>query len=192
MPGGRARTARSRTGRRSARSRRRKWRAPAQPSPPYEGEAGGAREKAVLHCNNKVRLHSAIGYVTPRDGLQGRDREISLERDRKLEAARARRAEARAALTSRHCAASRAGSAACAGVIGCRHSRFPQREKNSVVSVTQAGIATSGAILIRSQKPPQAETDAGDRPSEAEYGGADRPDGVCTRQSGLTRPPAGL
>lgn len=41
----------------------------------------------IEHYNN-VRLHSAIGYVTPRDKLLGLDTEIWAERDRKLEAAR--------------------------------------------------------------------------------------------------------
>src|SRR5690349_17582206 len=36
---------------------------------------------------NEVRLHSAIGYVTPADKLAGRDRAIFEERDRKLDAA---------------------------------------------------------------------------------------------------------
>jgi transposase InsO family protein len=40
---------------------------------------------------NTVRLHSAIGYVTPLAKLQGRDQAILAERDRKLEAARERR-----------------------------------------------------------------------------------------------------
>ena len=40
---------------------------------------------------NTVRLHSAIGYVTPADRLAGREQEIWTERDRKLEAARALR-----------------------------------------------------------------------------------------------------
>ena len=40
---------------------------------------------------NKVRLHSAIGYVTPEDKLAGRQQEIHAERDRKLEAARKQR-----------------------------------------------------------------------------------------------------
>jgi transposase InsO family protein len=40
---------------------------------------------------NTVRLHSAIGYVTPKDKLEGRDQEIFAARDRKLEAARERR-----------------------------------------------------------------------------------------------------
>jgi transposase InsO family protein len=44
---------------------------------------------------NAVRLHSAIGYVTPKDKLEGRDAEIFAERDRKLEAARERRRSAR-------------------------------------------------------------------------------------------------
>ena len=40
---------------------------------------------------NGVRLHSAIGYVTPKDKLEGREKEIFAERDRKLEEARERR-----------------------------------------------------------------------------------------------------
>ena len=40
---------------------------------------------------NNVRLHSAIGYVTPKDMLVGRRAEIHAERDRKLEAARQQR-----------------------------------------------------------------------------------------------------
>ena len=49
-----------------------------------------------VHTYNEQRLHSAIGYVTPRDMLEGRQMAIHEERDRKLEAARERRAEARA------------------------------------------------------------------------------------------------
>lgn len=40
---------------------------------------------------NERRLNSAIGFVTPRDKLEGREREIFAARDRKLEAARERR-----------------------------------------------------------------------------------------------------
>ena len=50
----------------------------------------------VDHYNN-VRLHSAIGFVTPQDKLAGRAEEIWNERDAKLEAARERRREKRAA-----------------------------------------------------------------------------------------------
>ena len=44
-------------------------------------------EGYVEHYNN-VRLNSAIGYITPKDMLAGRQQEIHAERDRKLEAAR--------------------------------------------------------------------------------------------------------
>jgi transposase InsO family protein len=40
---------------------------------------------------NTIRLHSALGYVTPKDKLEGREKEIFDARDRKLEAARERR-----------------------------------------------------------------------------------------------------
>jgi hypothetical protein len=40
---------------------------------------------------NTVRLHSAIGYVTPQDRLAGRQTEIHAARDHKLEAARRQR-----------------------------------------------------------------------------------------------------
>jgi len=44
---------------------------------------------------NTRRLHSAIGYVTPKDKLEGKEQAIFDERDRKLEAARERRRLAR-------------------------------------------------------------------------------------------------
>lgn len=45
---------------------------------------------------NDVRLHSAIGYVTPKDKLEGKAEAIWQARDRKLEAARERRRQRRA------------------------------------------------------------------------------------------------
>lgn len=44
---------------------------------------------------NTVRLHSAIGYITPHDMMNGRAQEIGEERDRKLDEARKRRQESR-------------------------------------------------------------------------------------------------
>ena len=44
----------------------------------------------VQHYNT-VRLHSAIGYITPQDKLQGKEQEIFAARDRKLAEARERR-----------------------------------------------------------------------------------------------------
>ena len=40
---------------------------------------------------NYLRLHSAIGYVTPKDMLAGHQQKIQAERDRKLDAAKEQR-----------------------------------------------------------------------------------------------------
>ncbi len=50
-------------------------------------------EGYVEHYNN-VRLNSAIGYITRKDMLAGRQRKIHAERDRKLEEARKQRQRA--------------------------------------------------------------------------------------------------
>jgi putative transposase len=49
---------------------------------------------------NTVRLHSAIGYVTPADKLAGREEQIWAERKRKLAEAEARRRAARTEATA--------------------------------------------------------------------------------------------
>jgi len=51
-------------------------------------------DEFVAHYNG-VRLHAAIGYVTPNDMLEGRQAEIHAERDRKLETAREERRQRR-------------------------------------------------------------------------------------------------
>ena len=48
---------------------------------------------------NEVRLHSAIGYITPKDRLEGREQQIWAERKRKLALARQERHQA-------HCSSS--------------------------------------------------------------------------------------
>jgi len=55
-------------------------------------------EQFVLHYNT-VRLHSAIGYVTPQDKLVGREKLIFAERERKLQEAREQRRRNRQAST---------------------------------------------------------------------------------------------
>lgn len=50
-----------------------------------------------VHHYNTVRLHSAVGYVTPADKLAGREKEIFEKRDRKLAEARETRRQRREA-----------------------------------------------------------------------------------------------
>jgi putative transposase len=59
-------------------------------APANVDEARRVVEAFVVHYN-EVRLHSALGYITPNDKLAGREKEIFAARDRKLEAARKRR-----------------------------------------------------------------------------------------------------
>jgi putative transposase len=61
-------------------------------------------ERYVEHYNG-VRLHSAIGFVTPNDKLEGREKAIFAERDRKLHEARERRKARRQAARGEACAA---------------------------------------------------------------------------------------
>ena len=48
-----------------------------------------------IRLYNDERLHSAIGYVAPKDKLEGREKQIFRERDKKLEAAREARKQKR-------------------------------------------------------------------------------------------------
>jgi hypothetical protein len=57
-------------------------------------DARRAVDRFVTHYNT-TRLHSAIGYVTPLDMLEGRQKSILEARDRKLEEARMLRGEKR-------------------------------------------------------------------------------------------------
>jgi putative transposase len=66
--------------------------------PLSEQDAARLIEQFVNYYNT-VRLHSAIGYVTPADQLAGRHLEIFSERDRKLELARQNRKTKRQSLT---------------------------------------------------------------------------------------------
>jgi putative transposase len=69
--------------------------------PLSEQDAARLIERFVNHYNT-VRLHSAIGYVSPADRLAGRHLQIFSERDRKLELARQNRQTKRQSLTQIH------------------------------------------------------------------------------------------
>jgi transposase InsO family protein len=66
-----------------------------RPACPADVEQARRLVASYVEHYNSVRLHSAIGYITPADKLAGLEHVIFAERDRKLEEARARRAEAR-------------------------------------------------------------------------------------------------
>jgi transposase InsO family protein len=62
-----------------------------RPGTPLSLEDARRIVAGYVHRYNEFRLHSAIGFVTQKDKLEGRDKEIFAERDRKLEAAREQR-----------------------------------------------------------------------------------------------------
>ncbi|QDV88173.1 IS3 family transposase [Stieleria magnilauensis] len=64
-----------------------------RPNCPRNREEAMKQISAYMVHYNTVRLHSAIGYITPADCLSGLADEIQAERDRKLEEARLRRRE---------------------------------------------------------------------------------------------------
>jgi len=66
-----------------------------RPTCPASLEEAQRRIQNYVEHYNTVRLHSAIGYVTPSDKLAGIEKDIFAERDRKLEEARQRRQAAR-------------------------------------------------------------------------------------------------
>lgn len=68
-----------------------------RPKTPLSLEQAAEVVAGFVRHYNQVRLHSAIGYVTPADKLAGRAERIWQERDAKLEAARQRRQEKRRA-----------------------------------------------------------------------------------------------
>jgi len=86
---------------------------------------GGCLEDAwrivakFVKCYNTERPHSAIGYVTPKDKLEGREVAIFADRKRKLAEARERRTrrqqQADPETASAHLSASPSVGVVCAG-----------------------------------------------------------------------------
>lgn len=69
-----------------------------RPACPEDVDDARRRIAAFVGEYNQVRLHSALGYITPADKLNGLEKVIHDERDRKLEEARARRQQTRRAM----------------------------------------------------------------------------------------------
>src|SRR5205823_6691034 len=62
-----------------------------RPGTPLSLEDARPLVEVYVEHYNDVRLNSAIGHITPKDMLAGRQQEIQAERDRKLEEARKQR-----------------------------------------------------------------------------------------------------
>jgi putative transposase len=71
-----------------------------RPKTPLTLEQAKEAVAQFVEYYNTVRLHSAIGYVTPKDRLENRQEEIFKSRDQKLEAARENRKMKRQELMS--------------------------------------------------------------------------------------------
>ena len=69
-----------------------------RPKTPLNLEDGRRLVEQFVQHYNTVRLHSAVGYVTPLDKLLGRETLIFAERDRKLQEAREQRRRSRQAV----------------------------------------------------------------------------------------------
>jgi transposase InsO family protein len=69
-----------------------------RPAQPADLEQARILVARFVDHYNRVRLHSAIGYIAPNDFLNGRSEAIWAERDRKLDQARQDRSSRRAAL----------------------------------------------------------------------------------------------
>ena len=66
-----------------------------RPKCPLSVEAAQKVVDEFVNYYNCKRLHSTIGYITPKDKLEGHERRIFAERDRKLTAAREKRKQNR-------------------------------------------------------------------------------------------------
>ena len=78
-----------------------------RPKTPLDVDDARRLVEEFVEYYNTERLHSAIGYITPKDKLEGRENEIFAERDQKLALARekrkTKRKEARKLLTCSTC-----------------------------------------------------------------------------------------
>jgi len=101
----------------------------------------------VAHYNNE-RLHSAIGYVAPKDKLEGREKAIFAERDRKLAQARERR---RAKRLERY---GKEGS----------NDIFLLTEKQAMTSMTSTGETDAGSAGLRRAQSSRAQPARDTRP----------------------------
>ena len=62
-----------------------------RPKTPLNLDQARAMVAEFVQYYNEQRLHSALGYITPKDKLEGRENEIFALRDQRLQAARERR-----------------------------------------------------------------------------------------------------
>jgi transposase InsO family protein len=124
---------------------------------------------------NTVRLHSAIGYVTPKDKLEGRAEAILAERESKLQAARERRAHMRRNSSENRLTARKAESilpvagetdASSAGGQLARDSRSGRRTFALGVYSTYSPSRSSAAQKVQSPLMPHKTPGFGAEPQD--------------------------
>ncbi len=94
---------------------------------------------------NGVRLHSALGYVTPADKLHGREKAIHAARDRKMQEARQRRSDNRRRLDESEQCLSSPAAAGCYTEDVCAEDRATVETDPSVVTGPEAKF---GAVAL--------------------------------------------
>jgi hypothetical protein len=134
--------------------------------PHHPAPSAGGPIAATLYVDhyNTMRLHSAIGYVTPQDRLAGRQAEIHVARDRKLEAARSPAATSPAADGAFEvCTLFHPSYNDLAGRNGSRHCRDATMLRDNLVGLIEPMLSSAGTHPLALRTARKKPSD--DRPS---------------------------
>ena len=120
-----------------------------------------------VQAYNEVRLHSALGYITPQDKLLGREQEIFAERDRKLNAAREERARRRQqtrrdmTVSLDTCGIMEMSRAEDRALVGTNPSADPEAKMERADSGRQVGRCLSSSSHANSRLAPKRKIPGG-------------------------------